>query len=108
MSDMTMEQKIQNFRELVLAKQDELIPGTNITIDENNVISATGSIGGTATWPELAEKPFSSIDTNTLTVENDTLKINTTDDAERDNTKPITSSGVYTLIGNIDVLLSQI
>lgn len=51
---------------------------------------------------------FSSIDTNTLKIENNILSINTTDDAEEDNTKPITSSGVNTIVGNINILLSKI
>lgn len=37
-----------------------------------------------------------------------TLSVDTTDNAEEDNTKPITSAGVYTQLGNINVLLSKI
>lgn len=51
---------------------------------------------------------FSSIDTNTLKIENNILSINVTDDAEADNTRPITSSGVNTIVGNINILLSKI
>lgn len=106
MSEPTMKQKVQGFRDLVLGKQDELTAGTNITID-NNVISAAET-GGASSWTDLTEKPFSSIDSTTLKVESNALKVNTTDNAEQDNTKPITSSGVYTLLGNINVLLSHI
>lgn len=37
-----------------------------------------------------------------------TLSVDTTNNAEEDNTKPITSAGVYTQLGNINVLLSKI
>jgi hypothetical protein len=36
------------------------------------------------------------------------LKVNTTNNAEADNTLPITSAGVYTQLGNIQVLLETI
>jgi hypothetical protein len=36
------------------------------------------------------------------------ISVVTTDDAEQDNTKPITSAGVYTQLGNIEVLLETI
>lgn len=37
-----------------------------------------------------------------------TLMVDTADTAEQDNTKPITSAGVYTLAGNIEVLLAAL
>ena len=37
-----------------------------------------------------------------------TISVDTTDVPEQDNTKPITSAGVYTTLGNIDVLLGTI
>lgn len=36
------------------------------------------------------------------------VSVETTNDAEQDNTKPITSAGVYTQLGNINVLLQKI
>lgn len=36
------------------------------------------------------------------------LRVNTTNDAERNNTLPITSAGVYTQLGNIGALLKTI
>lgn len=44
----------------------------------------------------------------TLTLEDGILSVNTADNAEKDNTLPITSAAVYTEIGNIDVLLKTI
>lgn len=44
----------------------------------------------------------------TLTLENGVLKVNTTNEMAADNTLPITSAGVYTQVGNIDVLLKTI
>lgn len=40
--------------------------------------------------------------------EDGTLSVDTADKAEKDNTKPITSAGVYTEIGNINALLATI
>ena len=58
-------------------------------------------------WSEITDKPFERIGSN-LTVVGGTLSVDTTDEAEEDNTKPITSAGVYTLAGNIEVLLGAI
>ena len=60
-------------------------------------IVAIPSSVGSANWNKIAGKPFSTLDENTLFVENNILKVNTTDNAEADNTRPITSSGVNTL-----------
>lgn len=47
---------------------------------------------------------------NGLQINEDTgaIEVVTTNDAEQDNTLPITSAGVHTIVGNIDVLLSLI
>lgn len=44
----------------------------------------------------------------TLTLVNGVLKVNTTNEAKADSTLPITSAGVHTQIGNIEVLLKTI
>lgn len=45
---------------------------------------------------------------NGLKLENNILSVDTVDDAEQDNTLPITSAGVFSIVGNIDVLLATI
>ena len=46
---------------------------------------------------------------NNLAISEDgVLSVITTDTAQQDNTKPITSAGVYTLAGNIEVLLAAL
>lgn len=45
---------------------------------------------------------------NTLILKDGVLKVNTTNDVAADNTLPITSAGVYTQVGNINVLLETI
>ena len=52
----------------------------------------------------LAENSVFETD-ETLTYENGILSVNTTNQAEEDNTKPITSSGVHTIVGNIGAIL---
>lgn len=67
-----------------------------------------GGTGGASAWGEITDKPFNTIDGNTLVNRSGTLCVNTTDDAEQDNTRPITSSGVHVICGNINALLQAI
>ena len=64
--------------------------------------------GGGGSWDQISGKPFNTIDGNTLVNRSGTLYVNTTDDAEQDNTRPITSSGVHVICGNINALLQAI
>ena len=64
--------------------------------------------GGGGSWSQISGKPFNTIDGNTLVNRSGTLCVNTTDNAEQDNTRPITSSGVHVICGNINVLLQAI
>ena len=64
--------------------------------------------GGASAWSEITDKPFNTIDGNTLVTRSGALCVNTTDDAEQDNTRPITSSGVHVICGNINALLQSI
>ena len=64
--------------------------------------------GGASAWSEITGKPFNTIDGNTLINRSGALCVNTTDDAEQDNTRPITSSGVHVICGNINALLQSI
>ena len=69
-------------------------------------VSGGGGSGGS--WNQISDKPFNTIDGNTLVNRSGTLCVNTTDDAEQDNTRPITSSGVHVICGNINALLQSI
>ena len=64
--------------------------------------------GGGGSWSQISGKPFDTIDGNTLVNRSGTLCVNTTDNAEQDNTRPITSSGVHVICGNINALLQAI
>ena len=64
--------------------------------------------GSGRSWSQISDKPFDTIDENTLVNRSGTLCVNTTDDAEQDNTRPITSSGVHVICGNINALLQAI
>ena len=63
---------------------------------------------GGGSWSQISGKPFDTIDGNTLVNRSGTLRVNTTDNAEQDNTRPITSSGVHVICGNINALLQAI
>lgn len=43
-----------------------------------------------------------------IDITNNVISVITTDEVEADNTRPITSSAVYTEVGNINVLLQTI
>ena len=46
-------------------KQDKLVAGTGITIDENNVISSSGGGGGPVNWSDILNKPtFATVATS--------------------------------------------
>lgn len=44
----------------------------------------------------------------TLELKNGILSVNTTNDMEKDNMLPITSSGMYSVVGNIEALLKTV
>lgn len=68
---------------------------------------------GRASWSDLVEV-LSSINQltfkidDTLSFEDEILKVNTAKDVEQDNTLPITSAAVFKEIGNINALLETI
>ena len=72
------------------------------------MIQVEGIFSGGGSWSQISDKPFNTIDGNTLVNRSGTLCVNTTDDAEQDNTRPITSSGVHVICGNINALLQAI
>lgn len=63
--------------------------------------------GGASSWGDIQDKPFEAIGQN-LTVVGGALSVITTDVAEQDNTKPITSAGAHVILGNINSLLENI
>ena len=75
-------------------------------IESDLPLSEVSSGGGS--WSQISGKPFDTIDGNTLVNRSGTLCVNTTDNAEQDNTRPITSSGVNVICGNINALLQAI
>ena len=43
-----------------------------------------------------------------ILIKNNKISVITTDEAKQNNTKPITSAGVYNIVGNINALLETI
>lgn len=66
--------------------------------------------GGVASLPVATATRLGGVKVgHNLTIDADgTLSINTTNDIEQDNTRPITSAGVYATVGNIEALLKTI
>ena len=105
--------------QLKFSKQDKLTAGDNITIDENNVISAQGGSSGTTDYELLENKPQINgiellgnkslselgidIPTKTSELENDSGFI---DDTALENY--YTKTEVDDIVGNIEALLGGI
>ena len=66
------------------------------------VMQADGSLA----WGKVETAKIETDET--LILKDGVLCVNTTNTAEQDNTKPITSAGVYTQVGNIEVLLAAL
>lgn len=67
-----------------------------------------GGGGGVIYWSSVRDKPFESLDPQTLVVNDGVLAVNTTNDVENGGARPVTAAGVNVVVGNINVLLSQI
>ena len=101
---------------------EELVPslvGEISGIDELfGELSDSGDISGGLSIPATVYerlKPATTsrlggiiVGDNLLITEEGRLSVDTANDAEGDNTRPITSAAVYTEIGNINVLLAAI
>lgn len=72
--------------------------GAKLDVDFKQFIGGSGGGGGGTSFTT----------DETLTLKNGVLSVNTADTAEKDNTLPITSSAVYTTVGNINALLETI
>ena len=80
--------------------------GSGAYVESDLPLPEVSSGGGS--WSQISGKPFDTIDGNTLVNRSGALCVNTTDNAEQDNTRPITSSGVHVICGNINALLQAI
>lgn len=79
----------------------------NVPVKQAQSIDVT--IGGGVTTPATSDKlGLVKVGSGLSIAEDGTLSVDTADKAEKDNTKPITSAGVYTEIGNINALLATI
>ena len=95
-------------RRWTLNKQSEFFAIISPTQCQTFSAHLSGSSNtGTGSWPEITGKPFERVGDG-LKVESGTLKVDVANDAEKDNTRPISSAAVYTEIGNIDILLQTI
>lgn len=74
-----------------------------------NIITGSGGGGGASSWDDLEDKPFESVDPNGgFQVVGGVLKLDTTNNATRYDYKPITSHGVYEVVGFATSLLEGI
>lgn len=95
------------------ARAETLPPGSDATVrleDIDGVLTIVygiprGKDGGGTEGGGSAEV---RVDGETIVQEDGVLRVNTTDKAEADNTQPITSAGVYTVVGNINAILETI
>lgn len=98
----------------LIGKQDKLsgVPGQVVGFDaDGNAVAQVWSGGGSggALIP-ATEKSLGGIivGENLKITKEGVLSVDTADNAEEDNTRPITSAAVHTQLGNIEVLLGTI
>lgn len=96
----------------ILSNQNNKLVG-NLGNSQNN-------LNGTLTIPQVASEPYVLppattgtlggviVGDNLLVTEEGVLSVDVANDAEEDNTRPITAAAVYTEIGNINALLATI
>nr|DAL10180.1 MAG TPA_asm: hypothetical protein [Caudoviricetes sp.] len=71
--------------------------------------AVAGEGGGGIVLPATKERLGGvKVGENLTVTEDGVLSVDTTDDAEQDNTKPITSAGVNLVVGNINAILAII
>lgn len=71
--------------------------------------AVVGEGGGGIVLPATKERLGGvKVGENLTVTEDGVLSVETTDDAEQDNTKPITSAGVNLVVGNINAILAII
>lgn len=79
----------------------------NVPVKQAQSIDVT--IGGGVTTPATADKlGLVKVGGGLAITADGSLSVDTANKAEKDNTKPITSAGVYMEIGNINALLATI
>lgn len=86
-------------KEQTLSSEVKTQLGLSATATPSDAFAAIGQGGGGSTQYTAGDN---------ISIEGNVISVITTSDAESDNTRPITSAGVYTQIGNINVLLSTI
>lgn len=85
-------------------------PANLKTEDKSSLVAAINEIKETGSSGYATKDKAGTIKVgeNLAISEDGVLSVITTDTAQQDNTKPITSAGVYTLAGNIEVLLAAL
>ena len=85
-------------------------PANLKTEDKSSLIAAINEIKETGSSGYATKDKAGTIKVgeNLAISEDGVLSVDTTDTAQQDNTKPMTSAGVYTLAGNIEVLLAAL
>lgn len=85
-------------------------PANLKTEDKSSLVAAINEIKETGSSGYATKDKAGTIKVgdNLKISEDGILSVDTTDTAQQDNTKPMTSAGVYTLAGNIEVLLAAL
>lgn len=81
-------------------KFDESESEANATLHKSDQTFTAGFTGGSGGVKYEAGENIS--------IEKNVISVVTTDEMESDNTKPITSAGVYAQVGNINAILATI
>ena len=99
------------YQKLLGAVQDQIGDLDDLkTEDKSSLVAAINEIKETGSSGYATKDKAGTIKVgdNLKISEDGVLSVDTTDTAQQDNTKPMTSAGVYTLAGNIEVLLAAL
>lgn len=91
-----------------LTEEDKSAIATQVTEEAVEVILTEVTGGGSVPIASKESPGVVAVGENLKISETGALSVDTTDVAEEDNTKPITSSGVNTIVGNIGAILETI
>ena len=105
----TIQRQIGDLADLTTEAQDTLVAAINEALTKGGGEADQAAVQKIVEDYLKANPPIPVKAGNGLKIAEDgTLSVDTADKAERDNTKPITSAGVYLEIGNINALLATI
>ena len=96
------------YQQFLKVIQDQIGDLADLTTEEKENLVAAINEAAASDYATKDKAGTIKVGDNLKISEDGVLSVDTTDTAQQDNTKPMTSAGVYTLAGNIEVLLATL